>query len=267
MVFMDTHKIAVAQFAINIGAPEANLAAGFNYIEKAANEGCHLIVLPELWTSGYDLEHGETYINLNHSLISDLQKYSIRQNIMIGGSYLTRDHVGLFNTFILVHPGSTSPIYYHKIHLFRPLEEPKYLRAGSRLAIDDTPLGKVGLAICYDLRFPEMFRAYGRSRVELVLIAAQWGSERTDHWRIFLRARAIENQFFIAAANAVGHLRDKTTAGYSAVIDPWGEVLAEADGTEERLLIAEIDMDSIQAAGERIPSREDSRNDLYPGWF
>jgi predicted amidohydrolase len=264
---MMTHKIALAQFHVEIGAPDANFTTAIRYIDQAVREGCGLIVLPELWTSGYDLEHAETYIELNQEILAELQDRVDQTGILIGGSYLTLENGGVFNTFILLQPGRARPLRYHKIHLFRPLDEPRYLRSGSSPAFGSTPLGKAGVAICYDLRFPEMFRVYGREQVDLLLVAAQWGAERADHWRTFLRARAIENQFFAAAANAVGPLRDKTLAGFSAVIDPWGETLVEADGSEETLLVAEIDLGAVRAAGERIPSREDARNDLYPGWF
>lgn len=267
MEIMTTYKIAVAQFAVQIGDPEKNIHNGQAYIAEALRSDCRLIVLPELWTSGYDLEHSGQYISLNQDVIADLQRLADQSNIHIGGSYLTLGEEGFHNTFLLVQPGGYNPLRYHKIHLFRQLDEPKYLQAGNRFTFGDTPLGSIGLGICYDLRFPETFRAYGRNNVELVLIAAQWGSERTDHWRTFLRARAIENQLFVAASNAVGALREKTLAGYSAIIDPWGGVLAEADGEEETLLTAEIDLDTVKSAGERIPSREDARNDLYPGWF
>jgi predicted amidohydrolase len=267
MEIMTSINIALAQFAIQIGAPEANIGTGFHYIDQAIQQGCQLIVLPELWTSGYDLENAESYIDVTQDIIVKLQSLADQRNILIGGSYLTLDQGGHYNTFLLVQPGVKDPLRYNKIHLFRQLDEPKYLMAGSLPVAGDTSIGKVGLAVCYDLRFPEMFRAYGRSRVELVLIAAQWGSERSEHWRTFLRARAIENQFFIAAVNAVGPIREKILAGFSAIVDPWGYVLAEADGTEETLITAEIDLEVIKKASEKVPSREDARNDLYPNWF
>ncbi len=262
-----TSKLALAQFSIKIGSPEANIAAGIDYIEKAARQGCRLILLPELWTSGYDLENRQDYIDLNHKVLVELQSLAERYNMSIGGSYLTYEHDSYHNTFILLQPGKWDPLRYHKIHLFRLLEEQKHLQPGGELVTASTPIGRVGLAVCYDVRFPEMFRIYGREHVDLLLVSAQWGAERTDHWRTLLRARAIENQFFVAAVNAVGPLREKTLAGYSAVIDPWGKPLCEADGEEEILLTAEIDLNALKAAAEKLPSREDSRHDLYAGWF
>lgn len=264
---MNTYKLALAQFSIKIGSPEANIAAGIDYIETAARQRCRLILLPELWTSGYDLENRQKYIGLNREVLVELQTRAERHDMFIGGSYLTNEHDSYHNTFILLQPGNNDPLRYHKIHLFRLLEEPKYFQPGSQPLAAVTPLGRLGLAVCYDVRFPEMFRVYGRERVDLLLVSAQWGAERTDHWRTLLRARAIENQFFVAAVNAVGPLRDKILAGFSAVIDPWGEVLAEADGDEEALLTAEIDLNALKAAAEKLPSREDVRHDLYAGWY
>ncbi len=264
---MTTHKIAIAQFPILIGAPDINIKTALAHIDEAIRQGCRGIILPELWTSGYDLENSEKYIDLNQEVIANLQTQADQNNILIGGSYLTLDQDGFYNTFLLIQPGVPIPLRYQKIHLFRLLDESKFLQAGGSPAFGATPIGDVGLAICYDVRFPEMFRFYGRNKVELVLVAAQWGGDRTDHWRTLLRARAIENQFFIAAANAVGPLREKTLAGFSTVVDPWGEVLAEANGVEETLLTAEIELEKVQAASERIPSREDARSGLYKEWF
>ncbi len=261
------HKIAVAQFEIKIGFPVKNIDKGLAFVDQAIQQQARLIVLPELWTSGYDLENCNRYILINQDVLAELHSRSNQSNILIGGSYITQDAVGYRNTFYLIQPNVTGMAEYHKIHLFRQLKEPQFFMPGSAVTIRDTPLGRAGFAICYDVRFPEMFRAFCRQRVELILIAAEWGLQRTAHWRNLLRARAIENQAFVLAANSVGPLLDTAAAGYSTVIDPWGEALVEADGSEEKLLMTDIDLDAIKTAGEKIPSRDDARNDLYADWL
>lgn len=267
MEIMNTHKIAVAQMRIELGLPQINIDAGYGYIEKAAQEGCRLVLLPELWTSGFDLENKERYIDINREVITRLEELAGRHNLTIGGSYITREGDVFYNTFILVQPGERRHAQYHKIHLFTILGEAKHLQAGSSLTFTDTPIGRIGLAVCYDTRFPEIFRFYFRNQVDIVLVPAQWNNERTTHWRTLLRARAIENQVFMVASNPVGPLRDKILAGYSAIIDPWGEVLAEGDAAEQSLLVTEIDLSAKKTAEGKVPIRADSRDDLYSSWF
>ncbi len=261
------HKIAVAQFEIKIGSPAENIAKGLAFVDQAKQQQAHLIVLPELWTSGYDLENCSKYISINQEVLTELHARSSQSEILIGGSYITQDEKGYRNTFYLIQPEKAEKAVYHKIHLFRQLNEPQFFVPGSDVIIQNTPIGRAGLALCYDVRFPEMFRAFCRKRVDLILIAAEWGLQRQSHWRTLLRARAIENQAFVVAANSVGPLLDTAAAGFSAVIDSWGETLVEANGSEEKLLVTEIDLDTIKAAGDKIPSREDARNDLYGKWL
>ena len=261
------HKIAVAQFEIKVGSPSENIAKGLSFVDKAIEQNVRLVILPELWTSGYDLDNCGQYIDTNQKVTADLHSRADQNNIMIGGSYITQDYDGYRNTFLLIQPHENNTAAYQKIHLFKLLDEPQYFTAGSQVTVQNTPLGRVGLAICYDVRFPEMFRVYSQENVDLILVSAEWGIQRQDHWRTLLRARAIENQAFVIAANSVGPLFETASAGFSAVIDPWGNVLAEANGSDECLLTAEIDLEEIKTAGEKISSREDARNDLYSKWL
>lgn len=261
------HKVAVAQFEIKIGSPDVNIDKGLAFIDQAIQKNAQLILLPELWTSGYDLDKCDRYIHLNQQILVELHSCANQNNIVIGGSYITQDRNGFKNSFLLIEPGEQTETTYHKVHLFRLLKETQYFVPGSDVVLKDTPLGRVGLAICYDVRFPELFRAYCREHVEIILVSAEWGIQRDEHWRTLLRARAIENQAFVIAANAVGPLFETQCAGYSAVIDPWGVVLAEAGSSEERLLMAEIDTDEIKIAEHKLASREDARNEIYAKWL
>jgi predicted amidohydrolase len=118
------------------------------------------------------------------------------------------------------------------------------------------------LAICYDLRFPELFRGYALGGARLIVIPAQWPAPRIDHWRTLLRARAIENQCFVAGCNRVGTDPDNTFGGASAVIGPWGELLVEG-GDQAALLVARITPAKVDEARRRIPVLSDRRPDRY----
>jgi predicted amidohydrolase len=167
-----------------------------------------------------------------------------------------------YNCFALYGPDGVLCGAYRKVHLFRLMDEEKYLAPGEECVNLDLPWGRTGLAICYDLRFPELFRTYALAGARLMLIPAEWPHPRREHWRTLLRARAIENQCFVAACNRIGATGASTFFGASTVIDPWGETLVEA-GEIETLLTVTIDTDLVESVRRRIPVFEDRRADLY----
>lgn len=261
-----TLKLAVAQFAITIGDLEENLTAGRQAVVDAAAAGCSLVQLPELWISGYDLQNCEAH---SHALLwytEQLQNLADSHHIVIGGSYITSRADRYFNSYLLFTPGQPAPKKYDKTHLFRLLEEDTYFTSGDRLTVVDLDWGRVGLAICYDVRFPELVRAYAARGIDCLLVAAQWGAQRTDHWRTLLRARAIENQIFIAASNGIGPIHEKQLAGFSVMLDPWGNTLAEADSDHPALITAELDLSELERVRQQVPSRADQRTNLYQKW-
>ncbi len=260
-------KISLAQFEVQIGKPEQNLQTAIGHIEQAARLGSSIILLPELWSSGYDLQNGKVHANNNYRIINELRSLSSKHQIAIGGSYITCDDTGCRNTFLIALPDKTITPPYHKVHLFRLLDEQQYFQPGNKYVAFDLGWGKVGLAICYDLRFPELFRFYSRIGTCCVLIVAQWGAKRAEHWRTFLKARAIENQMFIAAVNAIGMVGTNPLAGFSAVVSPWGDVLVEGSPDKEELLTAEMNFDLIDEVKQHLNSGQDRRDDLYKEWY
>jgi predicted amidohydrolase len=131
--------------------------------------------------------------------------------------------------------------------------------AGDELVVVDTVVGRLGLATCYDLRFPEMFRRLGDAGADIVVVPAAWPAARVAHWRVLAQARAIENQFVVVAVNTVGVQHGLAMGGYSAVIDARGEVLAEGSADTEQVLVAEVDLDAVQQWREQFPVRADRR--------
>jgi len=259
-------RIALSQYSIQPGDTVNNYNTAVSTIHEAARQGCHLVQLPELWLSGYDLancwQHSQAAIQYQ----SDLQNLADSLNIAIGGSVLTCSERRYFNTYQLFQPGKILPAEYRKTHLFQLLDEQKYLTPGDQLTTVDLPWGRVGLILCYDLRFPELVRAYVDRGIDCLLVAAEWGQKRSEHWRILLKARAIENQIFVAATNAMGPIYENQLAGYSAVIDPWGNVLAEAEPDEPVVLVAEMDLSEIVRVRQMVPSISDRQPTLYQRW-
>jgi predicted amidohydrolase len=148
------------------------------------------------------------------------------------------------------------------LHLFRLMHEDEWLQAGSSALELDLPWGNTGLAICYDLRFPELFRKYAVDGAKMIVIPAEWPIERVEHWRALLVARAIENQCYIVATNAAGQTGDTVFGGHSMIVDPWGKIVIEG-GDAPMLLTAEIEMDMVDEIRRRIPVFEDRRSDIY----
>lgn len=245
------------------GQPEANLKRACEWIAEAARRGSDLVLLPELWASGYDLEHAHEYAQpLGTGLFARLSALAKKHNLAIGSSLLERNKGKIFNTFTLFDRHGETRAMYRKIHLFRLLDEEKWLNAGNELVTVDAPWGKTGLSICYDLRFPEIFRAYALHGVKLVLLVAEWPEKRINHWQKLLQVRAIENQYFIAAVNKVGRSQGSQLGGHSAIIDPMGEALVEG-GINEVLLTAEIDFKKVEETRRWMPVFDDRSPSAY----
>lgn len=264
---MSNLNLSLAQIHVEIRKPEVNLQTALAMILEAANQGSQIVLLPELWTSGYDLSNCDQYIGVNTEIITYLHHLAVEKNILIGGSFISQQGHAYRNSFLLLGLSIKNLPVYHKIHLFRLLEEEKWLIPGDQPVTYEILGIKAGLSICYDLRFPELFRYYQAQNVDMLLNVAQWVAAREDHWKILLRARAIENQFFVAAVNAVGSLNGQALAGSSAVISPWGEPLIEASTAEEDLLSVSIDLDQVTEAKKLLVTQPDNRKSLYSRWY
>ncbi len=255
--------ISLAQMSLQFGEAEANFARAADWIAEAAGCGSDLILLPELWASGYDLPNWPRYAtSLGEGLFARLAALARQHRIAIGSSLLERAGQQVYNTFALFGADGQILGVYRKIHLFRLLDEQNWLTAGQSLTLTETPWGPIGLAICYDLRFPEMFRPYAVAGSPLVLLVAEWPERRIAAWSKLLQARAIENQLFVAAVNKVGYSQGVKLGGCSAVIDPWGTPLVEGE-QEEALLTVTIDLREAEKTRKYIPALSDRRPEIY----
>ncbi|MDQ7028550.1 MAG: carbon-nitrogen family hydrolase [Ardenticatenia bacterium] len=257
-------RVSIAQFDVTCGAPQDNLAVVREMAGEAAARRSDVLMLPELWGSGYDLERADHYATgLDEGLFAEMARLASTHNLYIYGSLLSTVHGRPpTNTAALFAPDGRLVAEYSKLHLFRLMDEDRWLASGPQPVLAETPWGPVGLAICYDLRFPELFRHYALEGARAFWIAAQWPLARVDHWRTLLRARAIENQAFVIACNRVGETDGTPFGGHSAIIGPWGEIVAEA-GTSPLLLTADIQVDAVEHVRRTIPVFEDRRPDVY----
>jgi predicted amidohydrolase len=255
--------LALAQFDLVFGDPAANLARVEAFAAAAAARGAQLLVLPELWSTGYDLTRAEQHAtDVDAGVFAAVGALAAEHGLHIVGSALSRMARGVGNTLTWHTAAGERIATYSKLHLFRLMDEDQYLQAGDEPLRVETPWGSAGVAICYDLRFPELFRAYALGGAHFLLLPSEWPHPRLAHWRTLLRARAIENQMYVLACNRVGTVGETVFCGHSAVIDPWGETVIEG-GEEEELLLATIDLALVDEVRRRIPIFEDRRPECY----
>ncbi len=263
--------LTLVQMDCKFGDPAHNFAHAEGFVAEAARRGSDLVLLPELWSTAYDLERAAELASPHVNGAGEggegnwfgrLATMAQEHKVWIAGSTLEALDGRFYNCMTVYGPDGQLAAVYRKIHLFRLMQEERYLAPGPEAVCASLPWGKTGMAICYDLRFPELFRKYALSGAKLMLIPSEWPHPRKMHWRTLLRARAIENQCFVAACNRVGETNGSTFFGASAVIDPWGETLIEA-GEAEALLTMRIDLNKVEAVRKRIPVFEDRRADLY----
>jgi len=256
-------KIALAQMDVRIGKPEINLAKAREFAAQARGAGADLLLLPELWFHGYDLERAaERATPLGEGAFAHMSALAREFGLHLAGSTLELREGGVSNTCAFYAPDGALLGSYRKVHLFRMMLEHRYLLPGDHLTLCDTPWGPTGLSICYDLRFPEPFRALALAGAELFLVPAQWPIPRIEAWLVLSRARAVENELFVATCNRVGRDDDAVFSGRSRVVGPLGEVLVEGDD-QERLLTAQIDFKEVRKARRYLTIYKDRRPEAY----
>ena len=187
--------IALGQMDVQLGEPERNWQTVAEIAQDAAARQADILVLPELWSTGYDLENAAAHATpTDQGIFARVADLARQHNLHILGSCLSRLGENRFgNTAVWFDPQGQNQAEYSKIHLFRLMSEEQFLTAGEKLTLLETPWGKAGLAICYDLRFPEMFRAYALAAARLAFLPSEWPHPRLAHWKTLVRGRAIEN--------------------------------------------------------------------------
>lgn len=257
---MSTLNVSLIQMNVQKGMPRANWATMQQCAADAAQRGAELAVFPELWDAGTAYEQGkEIASSLSGGLFAQVVALARQQNLFILGSMYEKRGSGIYNTLPVIDPRRGILGAYRKMHLFSLLNEDKWLLPGESPLALDLPWGRTGFAICYDLRFPELFRRYVADRAQLIVMSMSWPHPRLGHYQTLLRARAIENQCYMIAVNRVGKDEDGTSYfGHSCVIDPWGEIVVEAGEIEAHLTVT-IDLDMVPRVRRALPALEHIR--------
>lgn len=249
-------RVAAVQLALS---DEEDAATRRHRVRQmVAGIDADLILLPELW------EIGPFAVAENLDLAVPLQTWVQHMfdlapgRTLHAGSFLERDGEDLYNTSVVFGPDGDVLATYRKIHLFGfDTGEAVTLSAGERVVTVETPLGTTGLATCYDLRFPEMFRALTDAGATAVLIPTGWPTPRISRWSLLAAARATENQVWLIGANSVGVSNRMPMGGHTLIADPWGEVVG--DLTEPGVLTMELDPDRPAQVRAEFPVLRDRK--------
>jgi predicted amidohydrolase len=229
----------------------------------AAAEGADLVVLPELWPSGYFAfdHYGELAEPMSGDTVTTGQAWARQLGCYLHlGSFVERGPDGrLYNTAVLIDPLGQIAHTYRKIHVFGyRSREAELLTPGSDISVAETPLGAVAATTCYDLRFPELWRALVDAGAHIIIVPAAWPAARLEHWRLFTSVRAVEEQVILISCNAVGEQSGTALGGHSRIVDPWGVVLTEADDSEG-ITWCEVDPAVIARVRDEFPVLRDRR--------
>jgi predicted amidohydrolase len=266
-------RIALLQMTSGID-PAANAKIICGAIEDASSNGAEILFTPEMCGMlDRDRKRAAANISLESEdvVLAEVRNAAKEAGIFLalGSLAIKRDDEAWVNRSFLIDPDGNIAARYDKMHMFdvelasgESWRESSAYAAGDRLAVvDDTPLGRLGLTICYDLRFPALFEALGNAKCDAISIPAAFTVPTgRDHWHILLRARAIEASAFVIAAAQVGKHEDgRRTFGHSLVIDPWGEVLLDMGGEGAGLGYAEIDLGRIAEVRAQLPSLANRR--------
>lgn len=250
----------IFQFDVRCGEVDKNVRTAFEGISQLSDQGAELLVLPEMWSSGFDYPALARHAEKTPEILERLSKTAARKAIIIAGSLPEAEAEKIYNSLYVIDNNGEIAGKYRKVHLFPPIEEDKYLCAGDRTHVCQTHAGRLGLMICYDLRFPEFCRSLAVKGAEIVIVSAQWPSSRIHHWDVLVQARAIENQLFLIAANRHGKEGDLIFNGHSQIVSPAGEVLTKSV-SPDTTITASIDIKEIETVRnqfncleQRIPS-------------
>jgi predicted amidohydrolase len=226
------------------GETAENAGKALAYLDQAGREGVGLAVLPEMWWTGFSYRKLHSFADETPASLAAVGEICRRRAMTVVGSWPEKSGEKVYNTAYVVGSDGEVRGSYRKVHLFGPMKEDRFLAAGTELLVTEHEFGKMGVLLCYDLRFPELVRNLAIAGAEIIVVPSQWPEVRVDHFWTLLRARAIENQLFVVGANRAGRGGKLRFGGYSGIIGPRGEAHTEC-GSDECVAFTEIDLADV----------------------
>jgi len=272
-------KLALIQLAVGANK-STNLSRAVEKVEEAAKKGAQVVSLPECFNSPYGTKYFPEYAEpieggpTCKALKEAAEKHKV---YLIGGSFPERQIVDgqekLYNTSTVWSPEGNLIGEFRKLHLFDidipnkiTFRESDALSPGNSLTVVDTPYCKIGLGICYDIRFPDVAQIYSRKHgCELLVYPGAFNmTTGPAHWELLAKARAVDNQVYVASVSpARDEKADYIAWGHSTVVDPFAKIVSSATGGEEEIVYADIDLDHLKTIRSQIPVTVQRRQDLY----
>uniref|UniRef100_M4ANG3 omega-amidase n=1 Tax=Xiphophorus maculatus TaxID=8083 RepID=M4ANG3_XIPMA len=265
-------RLAVVQLQVS-SVKADNLSKVRRLVKEAAEQGSKVVLLPECFNSpygtGFFSKYAEKIPGESTQMLSEVAKENKLH--LVGGSIPEEDGGKLYNTCAVFGPEGELILKHRKIHLFDidvpgkiRFQESETLSPGNSLSTFDTPFCRVGVGICYDMRFAELAQLYNRKGCQLLVYPGAFNmTTGPAHWELLQRGRALDNQMYVATASPA---RDEAASyvawGHSTVVNPWGEVIAKA-GPEESIIYADIDLQYLADIRQQIPISSQRRDDLY----
>ncbi|PYZ96464.1 carbon-nitrogen hydrolase [Alteribacter lacisalsi] len=250
-------NIVTFQTDIIPGDPEANRQAMKKRFERVVTPGdTDLVVLPEMWTTAYTLPDLHTQAEeMESRTLALLKELAVAYDVhIVGGSIAVLENGKVYNRALVVNRTGELVYHYDKLHLVPMLNEPDFLApGGQKVKVFELDGVKMGLIICFDLRFPEIIRELALQGAQALFIPAEWPDARAGHWEILQQARAIENQMYVISSNRIGSYDGVDFAGRSMIIDPWGNIMAKGSADKEEFLRISLDLENVKDVRRRVP--------------
>lgn len=259
-------KTAIAQINCSVGDIPANCAKISLYAGKAADIGCDTVIFPEMTDTGYRMPEIKEKASPWPGIPYDVcREAAIKNKIYLISGLSERDGTKIYNSTAIFSPEGKLLGRYRKTHLFpaEPINEPECFGRGDSLTI--MPINGLlwGFTICYDIRFPEIFRALALQGACVLVNCSAWPASRSLHWETLSKARAIENQAYFLGANRIGKDGKVPFCGRSCIIEPYGNYAALASEDREELIVSEIDTEKIESFRSKVPVFQSRRGDIY----
>lgn len=247
-------KIGLVQYSPLWEDKNSNQLMITHLLEKA--DQMDLVILPELTLIGFTMNSQKFSESIDGESFMYFSQLAREMKFDLVAGLIEKDGAKYFNALVHIDASGKLISKYRKIHPFTYSTEDKFYERGNETVITNINGWSTGLSICYDLRFPELYRLYGKQRTDLIINIANWPDTRIEHWRTLLKARAIENQCYVAGVNRVGDDPKLHYTGYSSVFDPMGvEVISLAD--DEKVIVTDINIDQVNEVRKRLPFLND----------
>ncbi|KAJ3628706.1 hypothetical protein Zmor_003944 [Zophobas morio] len=279
-------KFQLGLVQLSVGGDKGhNIARAISFVQEASKKGANVVALPECWNSPYGTDYFSEYAekidnskNTESPSVTAMQRMAIENSVyLIGGSIPEKEGDRLYNTSCVFNPEGKLIAKHRKLHLYDldipgkiKFQESSTLSAGNKLTVFDTPYGKFGLGICYDIRFVEYASVLTAKGCQILCYPGAFNKTTGEaHWELLQRGRAVDNQVYVCTISPARHSPKENPSpssyvawGHSMVVNPWGTTIAKAE-EEEKIIIADIDLSKVEEIRKNIPILTQKRKDVY----